>query len=141
MYQKKYIPWFYIYTICRDHEFSSISIKTRWFFKIIYNQYTKSTRSLKCHQPIVLTSKIGPTFKKDGKKIVSWINNNQEEIIKKIEKTGDITISEIPNISFDKKDGLLKQGFIEIQKEIKVKGKKDSDILSFNDFYLEIKNK
>ena len=31
-------------------------------------------------------SKLGPSFKKDSKKIIKWINDNQDKIIKKIEK-------------------------------------------------------
>ena len=86
-------------------------------------------------------SKIGPTLKKDGKKLVEWINKNQDEIIKKIEKKGDIALSEISFLGSDKKDGLLKKGYIQIQKDAKVKGKKDSTILSFDKFYLELKEK
>jgi valyl-tRNA synthetase len=88
---------------------------------------------------IPVYSKIGPTFKQDGKKLAEWINVKQEEIIKKIEKNGDIIISEIPVIKSDKKEGLLKEGYIQIKKDTKVKGKKDSTILSFDGFYLELK--
>ena len=83
-------------------------------------------------------SKIGPVFKKDGKNLVKWINENQDEIIKKIEHKDDITLSEISVLNSNKKDGLIKEGFIQVQKEIKVKGKKDSTILPFNNFYLEL---
>ncbi len=86
-------------------------------------------------------SKIGPTFKKDGKKLVQWINENQNEIIKKIEKKGDFKISDIPVFSSKEKQGLLKEGYIKVEKETKVKGKKDSTILSFDNFYLELKVK
>ena len=84
-------------------------------------------------------SKIGPTFKKDGKNIVKWINENQDELIEKIEQKGDILLTEIPVINSDKKEGILKEGFIQIEKEVKIKGKKDSSIKSFEDFYLEFK--
>jgi len=86
-------------------------------------------------------SKIGPTFKKDGKKLIKWINENQNEIIKKIEKKGDVLFLDIPVISSNEKKGLLKEGYIQIIKEVKVKGKKDSTVLSFDDFYLELKVK
>jgi len=86
-------------------------------------------------------SKIGPTFKKDGKKLVKWINESQDEIIKKIEKKGDVILSDIPVLDSKQKEGLLKEGYIKVEKDIKVKGKKDSTILSFDDFYLEIKAK
>ena len=84
-------------------------------------------------------SRIGPTFKEDGKNLVKWINENQEEIIKKIERKGDIQLSEIPIIKSNEKKGIIKEGFVQIQKEVKVKGKKDSKILTFDDFYLELK--
>jgi valyl-tRNA synthetase len=84
-------------------------------------------------------AKIGPTFKKDGKKLADWINKNQQDIAGKIEKHGDIKISEIPVLKSDKKEGMMEEGFIKIEKEAKVKGKKDSTILSFDKFYLELK--
>ena len=85
-------------------------------------------------------SKIGPTFKNDGKKIINWIKENKDEIIKIIEERGDIKISEIPIIKSDNKERLIKEGFIEIQKDFSVRGKKDSSIVSFDSFYLELKN-
>ena len=90
---------------------------------------------------IPVYSKIGPTFKEDGKKIIQWLNKKQDEIIKKIEKDGDIKISDIPDINSNKKSGLVKEGYIQIEKEVHVKGKKDSTILSFDGFYLELEVK
>ena len=84
-------------------------------------------------------SKIGPTFKKGGKKLAQWINENQGEIIKKIEDKGDIIISDISVLNSNLNSGLLKEGFIKIEKDFKVKGKKDSTILSFDKFYLELR--
>jgi len=84
-------------------------------------------------------SKIGPTLKTDAKKLVDWINKNQEKVIEKLEKQGDIKIAEIPDIKINLKDNLIKDGYIEIQKVAQVKGKKNSRILSFDNFYLEIK--
>lgn len=86
-------------------------------------------------------SKIGPTFKNDAKKLIKWISDSQDEIIKKIIMNGDIFISDIPFLSSNKKEGLIKEGYINIETNVKVKGKKDSKILSFNNFYLEIKDK
>ncbi len=88
---------------------------------------------------IPVYSKIGPVLKKDGKNLIKWINENQDEIIKIIEQKGDIILSEISVVDSSKKDGLIKEGYIQIQKEVKVKGKKDSTIKSFDDFYLELK--
>jgi valyl-tRNA synthetase len=84
-------------------------------------------------------SKIGPAFKKDGKEFAQWINDNQDDIIGQLEEKGDIEISEVPVIESKQKDGLLKEGFIKVEKDIKVKGKKDSTILSFDKFYLELR--
>ena len=90
---------------------------------------------------IPVYSKIGPTFKEDGKKIIQWLNKKQDEIIKKIEKDGDIKISDIPEINSNQKSGLVNEGYIQIEKEVYVKGKKDSTIISFDGFYLELKVK
>jgi len=84
-------------------------------------------------------SKIGPTFKNDGKQLASWINKKQDEVINQIEKNGDLFVTNIPGISIDMKNGLLKEGYIKVHKEIKIKGKKDSVIVSFENFYVELK--
>jgi len=86
-------------------------------------------------------SKIGPTLKKDGKKLIDWIDKNQVEVIKKIENNKDILISDISAIDSKEKKGLLKDGFIQIKKDTKVKGHKDSKIFTFQDFYIEFKEK
>ena len=86
-------------------------------------------------------SKIGPKFKKDGKKIVSWIQKNKDEIINQIEKKGDIKISEIPTIETDEDIGLLQNGYIKVQRDTKLKGKKESSILSFKEYYIELSAK
>jgi valyl-tRNA synthetase len=90
---------------------------------------------------IPVYSKIGPAFKEDGKKIIQWLNKKQEEIIKKIEKDGDIKISDIPKIKSNQKFELIKEGYIKTEKEVHIKGKKDSTILSFDGFYLELEVK
>ena len=90
---------------------------------------------------IPVYAKLGPIFKDEGKKIAKWIQENQEKIIEKINKKGDIPISDIPVIKVDSKEKLLEKGYIEVQKETKVKGKKDSTILTFNGFYIEIQEK
>ena len=84
-------------------------------------------------------SKIGPKFKNEGKKIIQWINKNQQKIINELEKNKDINISDILDIKSEEKQHLLKDGYIKIDKEIHVKGKKDSSIITFDGFYLEIK--
>ncbi len=84
-------------------------------------------------------SKIGPIFKQDGKKLAEWISKNQDEIIKEIKEKGDLQISDIPVLKSSLKQGLIKEGYIQVQKDFKVRGKKDSIIISFDDFYLELK--
>jgi valyl-tRNA synthetase len=84
-------------------------------------------------------SKIGPNLKSDGKKLINWLKQNNKDVIKKIESKGDILLSEIPEIKTKSEEKLLKDGYIEVEKEINVKGK-DSHILSFDGFYLEIKS-
>jgi valyl-tRNA synthetase len=86
-------------------------------------------------------SKIGPTFKQDGKKLIDFISKNQDEVIKKIKEKGDMQISDISVLKSSLKQGLIKDGYINIQKDFKVKGKKDSTIISFDGFYLEIMEK
>ena len=88
---------------------------------------------------IPVYSKIGPTFKKDGKKLLKWISEKQDFVIKEIEKKGDILISDIQVLDKNEKQGLLNQGYIQVKKETKVKGHKDSKIFTFEDFYIELK--
>jgi hypothetical protein len=85
-------------------------------------------------------SKIGPVFKKDGKKMINWINDNKDEIISLIEEKGDIEISDIPVIQSELKEMLIKDGYIQVQKQYTVKGKKDSLIVTFENLFLELKN-
>ena len=86
---------------------------------------------------IPVYSKIGPKFKEDGKKIIRLIDEKQNEIIKKIEKDGDIKILDIRNLALNKNFEMIKDGYIQIKKEIRIKGKKNSRIISFDEFYLE----
>ena len=86
-------------------------------------------------------SKIGPIFKQNGKILAEWISKNKDGIIKEIKEKGDLQISDIPVLKSSLKQGLIKEGYIQVLKDFKVKGKKDSIIISFDDFYLEIKEK
>jgi len=90
---------------------------------------------------IPVYSKIGPIFKQDGKKLVDWISQNQIEIINIIEEKGDMEISSIPFLKSDSKQSLIKDGYVKIEKQTKIKGKIGSNIISFDDFYLELKRK
>ena len=82
-------------------------------------------------------SKLGPKFTNESKKITKWVQDKQAEIIKKIEEVGDIFISDIPSVQSSFKEGLLKNGYIQVKKETVVKGKKNCIILPFDGFYLE----
>jgi len=84
-------------------------------------------------------SKIGPTLKSEGKILTAWIQKNNKQIIKTLETEGDILLSDIPILKTDLKEKLLKDGYVQVEKEVNVKGK-NSHILSFEGFYLEIKN-
>jgi len=90
-------------------------------------------------QPVF--AKLGPTFKTDSNKISQWIKEHQEELIKTIDRKGDMLISEIPGVNVVKKEGLLKAGYIQVKREPGLKGKKGSTILSFDGFYVELQRK
>ena len=85
-------------------------------------------------------SKIGPYLKNDSKKLIDWILKNQKDIIEKIETKGDIKLSEIPVINIKTSENLVKDDFIKLKKEAKIKGKKDISITKFDKFYLEYKD-
>jgi len=82
-------------------------------------------------------AKLGPTFKTESQKIVKWLQENQEKAIILIEKNGDIFLSDIHLFPESNKQRLLKEGFIQIKKEISIKGKRGSIVHPFDGFYLE----
>ncbi|MBN1280652.1 MAG: valine--tRNA ligase [Candidatus Thermoplasmatota archaeon] len=86
-------------------------------------------------------SKLGPAFKTDSSTIARWIKENQEKCITIIESKGDLTLSEIPGVAAKKKEGLLKAGYLQVKRDAGLKGKKDSTVLSFDGFYLELQRK
>ena len=84
-------------------------------------------------------SLIGPKLKNAGRKIINEINENQEKLINEIENKGDIPLSNyLPAGSKFSDEKLIQDGYIKIIKKTKIKGKKDSIIKSFDDFYLEL---
>jgi len=87
---------------------------------------------------VPIQSKIGPLFKKESKEIIKWIENNQDVIINKIEKKRDITWSDIP-ITRDSnlKYGLIEKGYLKIIRESRVKGKRDTRLFHFGEFYVD----
>ena len=83
-------------------------------------------------------SKVGPNIKSDAKKFINWLSKNKEEISKKLSNNEDIKLKDIKEISIDLDEYILKDEYIKIKKEIKLKGK-DNKIISIDNFYLEIK--
>jgi valyl-tRNA synthetase len=87
-------------------------------------------------------SVIGPKLKNEGRELIKSIKENQKELINKIENKGDIPLSDFfPAGARVPKEKLIQDNYIEIRRDIKMKDKKDSAILSFDDFYLELKVK
>jgi len=85
-------------------------------------------------------AKIGPLFKADSKKITAWIDEHKEEIIKKIQKNTDISWADIPGTDpKHSKEKLIEGRYLQIIKEQGIKGKKDTHILHFDEFYVEFK--
>ena len=84
-------------------------------------------------------AKLGPAFKTDSQNIAQWIKEHQEKIITSLEDKKDIPLSEIPGVKTEKKEGLLKAGYIQLKREVGLKGKKGSIILSFDGFYVELR--
>jgi valyl-tRNA synthetase len=87
---------------------------------------------------IPVYAKIGPLFKNESKKIIEWINKNQDELIRKINKNKDITWSDIKIIEEKDNEKLLENNYIKIKKERHIKGKKESDIIKIIDYYIEL---
>jgi valyl-tRNA synthetase len=86
-------------------------------------------------------AKIGPFFKQDGKKVVQWLKEHQETIIRKIKDNGDLSLSDIPVVHSNSTKGLIESGFINVKKETRIQGKKEGVILAFDSFYLEVRGK
>ena len=86
-------------------------------------------------------SLIGPKLKNQSQEIIKLIKENQKELIKKIEDKGDIPLSSFfpAGSSFDSNEKLIEGEYIHIKKDITIKDKKDSRLLSFDGFYLELK--
>lgn len=86
-------------------------------------------------------AKLGPTFKNDSSHIVQWIKTHQDELITKIENGKDMPISEIPGLKTKSKESLHKSGYLQIKREVGLKGKKGSTIVSFDGYYVELERK
>ncbi len=86
-------------------------------------------------------SKLGPTFKNESSIIVQWIKTHQEELINKIDNGTDVLISEIPGVKTKTKETLHKSGYLQVKREVGLKGKKGSMIVSFDGYYVELERK
>jgi len=84
-------------------------------------------------------SKVGPLFKKESKKIIKWINEHQEDLIKKINENGDISWADIPYAGSKKSKGLIEDGYINIIREPAIKGKDGVKLQRlYDDVYIKL---
>ncbi len=89
---------------------------------------------------IPVHSKIGPNLKKEGKKFIESIKNNNKEVIEKIQKNKDISLTDFyPAGSSVPNEKIVQDGYVKLEKEIVIKGKRDHKIVPFEGFYIEIK--
>jgi valyl-tRNA synthetase len=83
-------------------------------------------------------SKLGPKFKQESQKIISFIKNNQQELISKIEQQGDLTWNDIPNNSItNSNESLILNEYVTIKKSSKVTGSElNETLVTFESLYL-----
>ncbi len=81
-------------------------------------------------------AKIGPLLKDKSKEVARWIAEHKSEIIKKIETDGDITWKDI-GIA-DLEGSLIREGYIKVEKEVKIKGEEGNVINLYDAVYLVI---
>jgi valyl-tRNA synthetase len=86
-------------------------------------------------------AKIGPAFRTESQKLSQWIKDNQTQIIHKIEVGEKVLTSEISGLTVAKKQDLLQAGYITVKRSVGLRGKKDSSIVSFAGFYVEIRER
>jgi len=86
-------------------------------------------------------AKLGPTFKNDSSLIVQWIKTHQEELIETIDRGKDVSISEIPGVKTKTKETLHRSGYLQVKREVGLKGKKGSTMVSFDGVYVELARK
>jgi len=87
-------------------------------------------------------SKIGPLFKKESKKIIEWIKEKQERLIKKYTKNGDIYWSDIPPAGLKKSKGLEKEGYITVIRELAIVAKDGTKLEHlYDDVYITFDGK
>ena len=84
---------------------------------------------------------LGPLLKQDAKSLVTHIKTHQDELIKIVEETGDLSWDAFPDISApENSTSLIKDNIIMIKKEPHIVGKNDKTIVQIDDIYLEITN-
>jgi len=85
-------------------------------------------------------AKIGPLFKKESKAITSWITKNQDKLISKIQKKGDVSWSDIPPAkeAANQKEKLINNGYLQVIKTTGIRGEKNTTMLHFDNIYVSL---
>lgn len=82
---------------------------------------------------------IGPLLKQNAKIIVNHIKQHQDELIKILEESSDLTWTAFPEIpGQDPSNSLIKENIITVKKEPHIVGKNDKTIVQIDDIYLEV---
>jgi len=83
-------------------------------------------------------AKIGPIFKKDSQRIAAYIKNHQQDLISKIEETGDLKWKDIPDATAaNPEESLLNKKFVTLKRKSHVTGSSaDETLVTFEPFYV-----
>ncbi len=81
---------------------------------------------------------IGPRFKKQSKAIITWIQQNQGQLISLIETKKDIKWSDIPPADLNDSESLIKNNYLKIQKTMSLKGDQHTTVIKLDKYYLDI---
>ncbi|HMA82623.1 MAG TPA: valine--tRNA ligase [Candidatus Thermoplasmatota archaeon] len=83
-------------------------------------------------------AKIGPIFKKDSQRIAAYIKNHQQDLISKIEETGDLKWKDIPDATAaNPEESLLNKEFVTLKRKSHVTGSAaDETLVTFEPFYV-----
>ena len=83
-------------------------------------------------------AKIGPIFKKDSQRIAAYIKNHQQDLISKIEETGDLKWKDIPDATAaNPEESLLNKEFVTLKRKSHVTGSSaDETLVTFEPFYV-----
>jgi len=82
-------------------------------------------------------AKLGPVFKKDSQKIATYIKNHQQELINRIEETGDLKWKHIPHTeAADQHESLIEHDYVTLKRTSQVVGSEASErLVTFDSFY------